>query len=84
MAAEHLSKQELTLLHERIAETAAELKMRARIRPAGPRVPDEFFRVAEALLRSVPVTPRVIASVTALLLVTAGIAAILAVRGRRN
>lgn len=83
MAAKHLSEQELRILHERIARRAAELRMRVRTRPAGPRVPDELLRVAEAALRSVHVTPRLVASITAAALVVAGVAAIMVVRGRR-
>ncbi|MGQ0549801.1 MAG: hypothetical protein ACT4PY_09075 [Armatimonadota bacterium] len=84
MAAEPLSGQELAILHERIARTARELRRRARTRPAGALASDDLLRLAEAALRSVPVTPRLVAGVTAALLVVAGVAAIMAVRGRRT
>jgi len=83
MAAEPLSGQELEILHERIARSAAELRLRARLGPGVPRATDDLLRVAEAALRSVHVTPRLLASVTAAALVVAGVAAIMAVRGRR-
>ncbi len=82
MAEEHFSEQELEMLHSRIARTAGQLRIRAR-RPAVTRVSDDLLTIAEAALRSIHVPPRLIAGVTAVLLVTAGVAAILAVRGRR-
>lgn len=84
MAPEPLSGQELEVLHERISRTAAELRLRARRRPGGLYLSDDVLRLAEAALRSVHVTPRLLAGVTAAALVVAGVAAIMAVRSRRT
>lgn len=92
MAAEPLPGQGLTILHERITRAAAELRFRTRPPASGEasvygsarrRVPDDLLRAAEGVLRGVHLSPRLIASVAAGLLVAAGVAAVLAVRGRR-
>lgn len=84
MASEPLSGQELAILHERISRAAAELRLRARRRPAGLYLSDDVLRLAEAAFRSIPVTPRLLAGVTAAALVVAGVAAIMAARSRRT
>jgi len=73
----------LPLLHDRISRAVAELRVRARRPRSDPRAPGELMKAAEEALRALRAEPALAAGIGVALLVVAGVAAALAVRGRR-